>query len=369
MDSCLRRNDISILYIAKCFLKHICQMTVDSFPDRTITFKGEEYLYFGGTSYLGMATLPEFQNLIIQNIKKWGTFYGSSRNANVKLSVYDKVEQLFSEQIGSEASITVSSGTLAGKLTTDYLSKTIHTFFHYPKTHPAILVQHSLPLYIDGELHSKLLDDVVEEIVITTDAILSLEVTPTSFDFLNQISSKKKITLIVDESHSLGIVGKYGEGIFNSIPIEKLHRKIMISSLGKALSLSGGIIASDKQFINDIKLSALFVSSSGANPAYLETFIQAQDLYALQQERLKNNLAFLSSKLKLTKEFKFTDNYPVIYSINDTIFAKLLENNIIITRFTYPTYKKMMNRIVITANHTKNDLEKLVQILNTDYDQ
>ena len=344
-------------------------MIVDSFPDRTITIKGEQYLYFGGTSYLGIATHPEFQSLIVNSIKKWGTFYGSSRNANVKLAVYDKVEQLFSEQIGSEASLTVSSGTLAGKLTTDYLSKAINTFFHYPKTHPAILVQHSLPLYINEKLHPKLLDEIEEEIVITTDAILSLETTPTSFDFLNQISSKKNITLIIDESHSLGIVGKYGEGIFNSIPIEKLHRKIMISSLGKALSLSGGIIVSDKQFVDDLKLSPLLVSSSGANPAYLETFIQAQELYTIQQERLKNNLAFLNSKLKLTKEFKFTDNYPVIYSINDAIFAKLLENKIIITRFTYPTYKKMMNRIVITANHTKNDLEKLVQILNTDYDQ
>ena len=339
-------------------------MTVDGFPDRTITVKSEEYLYFGGTSYLGMATHPEFQNLIIKSIKKWGTFYGSSRNANVKLSVYDKAEQLFSKQIGSEASLTVSSGTLAGKLTTEYLSKSINTFFHYPKTHPAILVQHSLPLFMDGKLHPKLQDDTVEEIVITVDAILSLEVTPTSFDFLNQISSNKKITLIVDESHSLGIVGKKGEGIFSTISDEKLHRKIMISSLGKALGLSGGIIASDKQFIDELKQESVFVSSSGANPAYLETYLQVQDLYNSQRQKLHQNLDFSNLRLNLNKEFKFTDNYPVIYSNNDAIFAKLLQHKIVITRFKYPTYKNPMNRIVITANHTKKDLKKLIQLLN-----
>ncbi len=344
-------------------------MKVDSFPDRTIMVKGEEHLYFGGTSYLGMATLPEFQNLMTQNIKKWGTFYGSSRNANVKLSVYDKVEQLFSEQIGSEASLTVSSGTLAGKLTTAYLSKTIETFFHYPKTHPAILVKHSLPLFVEGKLHPKLQDDTVEEIVITVDAILSLEITPTSFDFLNQISSKKKITLIVDESHSLGIIGKNGEGIFNSISNEKLYRKIMISSLGKALGLSGGIIASDKQFIDALKEEAVFVSSSGANPAYLETYLKAQGLYTVQRQKLNVNLDVFTLQLYPDKELLFNNNYPVIYSNNDAIFARLLQNKIIITRFKYPTYKKPMNRIVITANHTKEDLEKLINMLNTKDDQ
>ena len=339
-------------------------MTVDSFPDRTITIKDDEYLYFGGTSYLGMATLPEFQSLIFKNIKKWGTFYGSSRNANVKLSVYDKVEQLFSEQIGSEASLTVSSGTLAGRLVMDFLATQIQTFFHYPKTHPAVLAKDSLPLFVDNKLHPKLLDNSVEEIAITVDAILSLEVTPTSFDFINDISSKKKITLVVDESHSLGIVGKKGEGIFSSISTKILHRKIMISSLGKALGLSGGIIASDKEFINALKKEPVFISSSGANPAYLETYLQSQDLYKIQRQKLQLNLEFLKVALHLTKEIKFTDKYPVIYCYNDAIFDKLLENNIIITRFKYPTYKKMMNRIVITANHTKNDLEKLINILN-----
>ena len=339
-------------------------MTVDGFPDRTIIVKGKEYLYFGGTSYLGMATHPEFQKLIFKSIKKWGTFYGSSRNANVKLSVYDQAEQLFSKQIDSEASLTVSSGTLAGKLTTEYLSKSINTFFHYPKTHPAILVDHSLPLFMDGKLHPKLLDDTVEEIVITVDAILSLEVTPTSFDFLDQISSNKKITLIVDESHSFGVVGKKEKGIFNTISNEKLDRKIMISSLGKALGLSGGIIASDKQLIDALKTAPIFVSSSGANPAYLEAYLQAQDLYDEQLQELKDNLDFLSAELHSNTSLKFIGNYPVIYSNDATIFSTLLKQQIIITNFKYPTYKYPMNRIVITANHTKGDLKKLIQILN-----
>lgn len=340
-------------------------MIIDSFPDRIITVEGQEYLYFGGTSYLGMATNNEFQNLLINSIRKWGTAYGSSRSSNVKLSVYDKFEQRFAQYISSEASLAVSSGMLAGKFTVDYLSKTIKTFYHYPKTHPAVLAMNSLPLFIEGKLHSNLQNNIAEEIVITVDALLSLEVIPTSFGFLNQISSKKKITLVVDESHSLGIIG---EGIFNTIQNNNLHRKIMVSSLGKALGLTIGIIAGDKEFIEELKNESVFISASATNPAYLETYLQAQDLYNSQRQKLKDNLNFVTAKLNSNKKYKFDSLYPVIYSNDDSVFTTLLKNKIIITRFKYPTYKGYLNRMVITSNHTHEDLEKLIHILNN-YDK
>ena len=338
-------------------------MIVDRFPDREITIHNKQYLYFGGTSYLGMAAHPKFQETIVQSINKWGTSYGSSRNSNIKLSVYEKSEQLFAKQIGAEDAVTVSSGALAGQLVIDCLSQTIETFYHYPKTHPAILNSKSLPLFIDGKLHPNLLNHTTEDIVITADAVLSLEVTPTSFEFLNEIPAHKKITLIVDESHSLGIIGTQGEGIFNTITTPNLQRKIMVSSLGKAIGLSGGIIAADKIFIDLIKNESVFISSSGMNPAYLEAYFLSQDLFKQQGEKLKTNLDYLFKDLNLNSKFKYNTNYPVIYSNDETIYKSLFDSGIIITNFKYPTYKVAMNRIVITANHTQEDLKKLKSAL------
>ena len=339
-------------------------MIVDGFPDRVITVENKKYLYFGGTSYLGMAALSEFQEKLAQNIKKWGTFYGSSRSANIQLSVYEKAEKLFAEQFKTEASLTVSSGTLAGRLVIDFLANSDTTFFHHPKAHPAILGPKSLPLFNDGELHTILKNDLRQDIVITVDAISGLEVAPTNFNFLKEISTQKRITLVVDESHSLGVVGEQGEGIFHSISKDGIQRKIMVASLGKALSLSGGIIASDSKFIDNLKKGPVFVSASGANPAYLATYLQTQKIYDKQRERLKENMAFFFERLIANNQLIINDKYHVIYSHNDTIFTTLLKNNIVITSFKYPTYDKPMNRIVITANHTKQDLEKLIQILN-----
>ncbi|HEX9826522.1 MAG TPA: aminotransferase class I/II-fold pyridoxal phosphate-dependent enzyme [Flavobacteriaceae bacterium] len=340
-------------------------MIVEHFPDRTILVEGKEYLYFGGTAYLGLPTNASFQNTLAQSIVKWGSFYGSSRNSNVKLSVFEKAESLFAKQIGTEHCVTTSSGALAGKLVLENLSKHDRAFYHYPKTHPSILNNKSLSLFVEGSLHPDLLNNISEAIVITVDAVLALEVEPTAFGFLNSISSQKKITLVVDESHSLGIVGKGGEGIFNTISNEKLTRKIIIASLGKALGISGGIIASDKSFIASIKNDDLFISSSCANPAYLEAHIRSQELIRGQRKKLEENLNFLFKDLELSSIFKWNKNYPVIYCENEGVYNELYRNGIIITNFRYPNYRGAMNRIVITANHTQDDLKKLKRALSS----
>ena len=44
------------------------RMKVHQFPNRTIEINQETFLYFGGTAYLGLPTLPEFQEIIFKNI-------------------------------------------------------------------------------------------------------------------------------------------------------------------------------------------------------------------------------------------------------------------------------------------------------------
>lgn len=338
-------------------------MTVEQFPDRTILIEGKTYLYFGGTSYLGMATHPDFQDLLCKSATKWGTAYGSSRNSNIKLGIYHKVEALLAELVGAEAAVTVSSGTLAGNLVIDYLAQSHDHFFHYPKTHPAILKNSSKPLFVNGKLHPQLTDGTEESIVIAADAITSLAVTPTNFDFLNDISSSKRITVLVDESHSLGIVGELGRGVFKSITHPKISEKIMISSLTKAYGCSGGVIAGSYKLIETIKNDAVFVSASGMNPIFLQSFYEAQDLLDQQLKKLRENLQYLFHDLDVSNLFQSSPDYPVVYCHSDGIFEYLKSKGIIISNFKYPNYDTMMNRIVITANHTQLDLEQLKKAL------
>lgn len=337
-------------------------MIVNQYPDRKIKVDKAEYLYFGGTSYLGVNTHQKFQKKLIKNIKKWGTFYGSSRNSNVQLSVYKYFEKQFANFVKAEKALVTTSGTLAGKLVLDTLLQEQQYFYHYPKTHPAVTANHSKLLFVNNVINSEIKDR--QEIVICSDAILGGEVKPVDFSFLNDLPVNVKVTLVIDESHSIGVLGKAGKGIFAKVNHKNIKRKIFVSSLSKAFGVSAGVVASDADFIEKLFLQNSFISSSGANPSHLQTFLEAKNIYQKQQKKLQNNLDFLSKNLnKEEPSLKFDKSYPVIYLQNDEIVSKLERNNVIISNFTYPSYKNKMTRIVITANHKKKDLKKLISYL------
>lgn len=338
-------------------------MQLETTPNTTAIIAGKEYLFFSGTSYLGVSMLPEFQELVFKNIKKWGISYGSSRNANLKLDIYQKGENYLRNFLNSEDAVTVSSGTLASQFALRALHNIVSDFYHMPKTHPSILPDTSSPVFVDSALNSSLKKLEHKTICIVADAIASLETDPFSFNFLQEISSTNTIYLLIDESHSLGVFGKYGDGISTTILTAKNLKIITVSSLGKAFGINGGVIAGAVDFINSVKKDPLFIGSAGMSPAFLESFMQSQQIYTNQQEKLKRNIAFVSEKLSHLKEVTISNNYPVFFFKDAKIADYLYQRNILITNFYYPATTHKINRIVINANHTKEQLEQLVENL------
>jgi 7-keto-8-aminopelargonate synthetase-like enzyme len=339
-------------------------MKVHQFPDRIIAIDHDEYLYFGGTAYLGLPTHPEFQKRLIKNILQWGTAYGSSRSANIQLTAYENGECFLANYIKADTAVTVSSGMLAGKLVIEVLTPLTDCFFHFPDTHPAIKTPNSLPVFIGEKLNPRLLDSVTEKVTILTDAVPSFHIEPIDLSILNSISSNKEITLIIDESHSLGILGANGCGIFSTIDLPAIKRKIMVSSLGKAFGLTGGVIASDVDFINQMVRQDTFVSSAGMNAAFVQTMADAEAIYVTQHQKLKDNLNYIDTHLIKNKAVRFNLDYPIIYPEIKGINEIFTANKIIVTNFKYPTDPRDLNRIVVTANHKKEDLDKIISILN-----
>ena len=338
-------------------------MNVNQFPDRIIEIDQEQYLYFGGTAYLGLPTNKVFQELVVKNILKWGTTYGSSRSANIKLTAFENGENFLAKFIKAESAVTVSSGMLAGKIVIDELKKQTDSFFHFPDNHPAIQVQDSLPVFINEKINPRLLDSKSEKITLLTDAVSGFQTKAIDLSIINQIPNHKEITLLIDESHSLGILGKNGCGIYSDINLP-IKRKIMVSSLGKAFGLTGGVTASDTSFINQIKEQDIFVSAAGMNPAFVQTLADASVLYLIQHQKLLENLNYIDRKLMRSNNIKFDKTYPLIYLQDENLIEKLKENNIIIANFKYQQNTNNLNRIVVTANHLYEDLDKLISVLN-----
>jgi len=99
--------------------------------------------------------------------------------------------------------------------------------------------------------------------------------------------------------------------------------------------------------------------------ADVQTLAETGHLVQQQLQKLQDNLNYLTQHLQPNPKINFTTNYPSIYLNWDKSYEILLKNKIVITHFDYPSDQKTLNRIVISANHQKEDLDQLVQVLNS----
>ncbi|HSK12999.1 MAG TPA: aminotransferase class I/II-fold pyridoxal phosphate-dependent enzyme, partial [Phnomibacter sp.] len=309
----------------------------DTIPNRTLEVDGRPYLYFGGTSYLGLPTHAGFQQLVMENLRRFGTAWGSSRQANVQLTAYDAGEAYLSGLTGLQAALTISSGMLAGKLAVQALQQEGCSFYHFPGHHPAIWAPGQRPFYLHGAIHPGLLTNEQEHVVLLTDAIPAQQVEPMNFDDISKLPACKKITLLIDESHSLGILGAAGGGITGGVNLPNVGRMIMTASLGKAMGITGGVIAGDRSFMDQVQKLPSFAGGAGMNPAFAQSLADAAPIVREMHQQLMVNLEYLHSLADLRPWLQFNPQYPILYPKQDGLYEWLLEKGILITHFPYPT--------------------------------
>ena len=338
--------------------------TIDEFPGRAICIDGNDYLYFGGTSYLGLQTDPEFQALFIKNIKKYGTAYGASRKSNIRLGIFDEVETHLSNVVGSEACISVSSGYLAGQLVCDYFSQEDYQLYYAPNTHAALLRGQQRVYQNWEELEKAVHSTSNKTPVIFLDSIDFCGENYPDYKFLRNLPIKDSI-LVVDDSHGIGITGEEGGGSFSFLQSLKPKDLIVSCSLGKGFGVQAGAIFGSRSRIKTLTETHFFGGSSPATPASLATIKDAHQLILRKSKALNNNTALFLSGLSHTFLFSKTIGHPTFSFQNELLATQLAENNILVTNFKYPTENDaFMSRIVLSASHTTQDIKTLCAILN-----
>src|SRR6476469_1332109 len=98
-------------------------ITLDSGYKPEVHQDGVDYLFFGGTSYLGLNYHPRYLSLFKEGLNIWGLNNGASRNNNIRLSIYDEAENLIASDYGCEDAAFLSSGWLASELAVEILGE------------------------------------------------------------------------------------------------------------------------------------------------------------------------------------------------------------------------------------------------------
>lgn len=341
---------------------------VDGFPGRQITANGQTYLYFGGTAYLGLQTHGAFQNKIKQNIQKYGTNYGASRKSNVRFPVFNQMENKLATMAGAEACATVSSGFLAGQLVSRHFNKPNYKQFYAPGTHVALHDGNSenVPSFevLVEKINAFLKNPSKEIPVLFMDSVYFDATNYPDFSWLKQLPAKE-IIVVADDSHAFGIVGSQGEGTYKTLSKFNLKELVVCGSLGKGFALQMGAVLGSTNIIGQLTATDFYGGSSPAAPALAATFLNASDIYASQFTKLKKNILIFQNSVKNLSFFMWMDGYPC-FTFQDEAFSNyLLQNNIVVTNFRYPTEKDaLMSRIVISAFHTPEDVAFLAGLCN-----
>lgn len=342
-------------------------------PDSRLIHAEKDFLYFGGTSYLGLQTNKSFQELLISNIRKLGANWGASRMSNVRLAVYDEFEKYLARNSNSDESLCVSSGYMAGQMLAGYFIQKGFELFCAPNSHPA-LIHHKTTLCGDYPALAKALKDHLvsnnpSQAVLFIDTVDFSGAGYPDFENLKQLPLEN-IILVADDSHGFGLIGENGFESYSILKDLKLKELLVCGSFGKALATPCGVILGEKDRLEDLRDTDFYAGGSPPSPAALKTLMEAEEICRSQRKRLRQNIdIFLEA---VTRDFQMIqmDKHPVFGYNNEKLTGYLFDNKILTTNFRYPKKSSpLVSKIVLSAHHSREELLELAGGINSFFQQ
>jgi 8-amino-7-oxononanoate synthase len=321
-----------------------------------VEIKKEEYLFFGGTSYLGLNYHPDFLKIYQEGIHIWGLNNGASRNNNIRLSIYDETEKALAKDYDAEAALTFSSGWLASQEAVAVLEKNREVFY-INDVHPALMPSPKTIIDLADAVKSINLS-MQNNFLLVSNSVNNIVSQIYQFEELRNLLPSKNVVLLLDHSHGFGFLKPDQKSLPSNVSLA------ICGSLAKGLSLDCGVILGDEWLINEVKKSAVFNGASPCSPAILFTYLNSEEIRNTTLENLKKNLDYFSSKVD-SKDFLWIDGFPVFLIKNKDLAQKLVEANVLFTSFPYPNPdSETLSRLVITAAHSQEELDELLVLVN-----
>jgi len=208
--------------------------------------------------------------------------------------------------------------------------------------------------------------------LIVTDGVFSMDGNVAPLDKIYELAAKYDAMVMVDESHSAGVVGNTGRGVTELYNL-KGKIEIITGTLGKAFGGAiGGFTTGKKEIIDLLRQrSRPYLFSNSIPPmvaaAGIRMFEMMNETNELQ-EKLHTNTAYFVEKMK-TAGFDIKPTASAICAVmlydaklSQKMSTLLLDEGIYVTGFYYPVVPKDQARIrvQISAAHTTEQLDKCI---------
>lgn len=366
-----------------------------SAPDNVVKMEGERKIMLGSNNYLGLTTDRRVRNAAIHAVETYGTGCSGSRFLNGTMDIHLALEKDMATFLRKDDCIVFSTGFQSNLAIISAVTDRNDVILSDAMNHASIVdgtrlsfaktikYRHNDMADLERllQLHSQ---DAKGGILVISDGVFSMEGEICNLPELVRLKKKYGARLLIDDAHSIGVLGEHGRGTAEYFDLEA-DVDLIMNTFSKTLASLGGCVVGDAKVIEYIRHTARpFIFSASVPPAQVAA--AHESLKVLIEEpwrtkRLQEISTQMRQRLAALPHVHLHDSgntiIPIIPIKTGTIectlaVAKALFNAGVYVNPVLPpavSEANCMLRTSYTATHTDEQLAEALEIIEAVFQQ
>ncbi|MBU4444090.1 aminotransferase class I/II-fold pyridoxal phosphate-dependent enzyme [bacterium] len=362
---------------AKAFGYYPYYLDIRETEGTNVLIGNKKAIMLGSNNYLGLTHHPEVIEAGVRALKKYGSGLTGSRLLNGNIYLHNQLEERLASFVGKEKALVFSTGFAVNLGVISTITDEKDAIFSDEMNHASIVDGarfSKAPVLVFGhndmnQLEDKLISTPKEYgRLIVSDGIFSMEGDIVKLPEMVKIARKYGARIMIDDAHSLGVLGPNGDGTAAHYNLTDKVDLIM-GTFSKSLAGIGGFIAGEEPVIDYLKHhTRTIIFTAGLPPANTATVLKALEIIIREPERraqLWNNANHMKKELSLLGFNIGNSSTPVIpVIIGDemktfSVWRDLLDAGVYTNPIISPAVPsdRSLLRTSYMATHTREQLD------------
>ena len=353
--------------------------------DRTM-IAGRELINFSSYNYVGMSGDPRVTKAAQDATRQYGTSVSASRLVSGEKPVHRKLEQAIARFVGTDDAMVFVGGHSTNETVIGHLLGNNDLVLHDALAHNSIMQgavlsgarRRPIP-HNDWRELDRFLTNYRHEyrrVLVVIEGVYSMDGDIPELPKYIEVKKRHKAMLMVDEAHSMGVLGSHGRGIGEHFDVNPTDVDVWMGTLSKSFGSCGGYIAGSKALIEYLKYTAPgFVFSCGLPPANAAAALASLQLLEAEPRRAlrlqKRSKLFLDLAKNRGLNTGMSQDSPVVPVIlgNSLECLKLSKalavRGVNVQPILYPAVEEKAARLrfFITSMHTEEQIRYTIDAM------
>lgn len=266
--------------------------------DTEVMMNGQRTLMLGSNNYLGLTADPRVKVAAVKAVEKYGSGCSGSRFLNGTLDIHVELEAAMARFLQKEDCIVFSTGFQSNLSIISAVTSRCDYILSDSMNHASIVDATRLSFARTIKYRHSDMDDLrrllercsADEkggILIVTDGVFSMEGEICNLPGIVSLAREYGARVMVDDAHSIGVLGEHGRGTAEYFGLEA-EVDLIMNTFSKTLASLGGCVVGDESVIHYIRHNARpFIFSASIPPAQVAAAHEALRILEAEPQRVR----------------------------------------------------------------------------------